>query len=275
MIKKIHIQNKGTLKDLMFEPYQINYIFGGNGTGKTTISRFLDNPENYENGSIEKNDSCEVLVYNKDFTDKNFRDKNAIQGIFTIGEGAVETIQAIEELESDKGEIQRKQERIEKSIDSLQDEIDLLGNNLESDCWKIQQRIGETFANSLTGYRGKRKVFAKKCVESHNGTESILEYDDLLKRYQQVYQKDIKEYSPLDEYSFEFQNEGEMIKLETIESNDIFTKKIVKSNESNFSTLIDSLDNVDWVSQGLKWVNQTNLCPFCQREMSKDVLLEL
>lgn len=80
------------------QPYQINYIFGGNGSGKTTISSFLADTNNYCNGKIEKDDGSEVLVYNKAFVDKNFQDKNAIKGIFTIGESAVEATKFIEAL---------------------------------------------------------------------------------------------------------------------------------------------------------------------------------
>lgn len=275
MINKVHIQNEATLRDLIFEPYQINYVFGGNGSGKTTISRFLANPQNYENGSIERTDSCEVLVYNKDFIDKNFQDKNAIQGIFTIGESAVETLQAIENLEEEKKSFQKEYEGRVRSIESLQTEINSLYATFESDCWKTQQEIGETFAKCLAGARGKRQIFADRCLKSYKDTESTLEYDDLLSTYQQVYQSSIQEYSLLKECSFAFKDETAEITLETIELNDIFFKKLVKSNESNFSTLIDSLGNVDWVSQGLKWLKQTVLCPFCQRKMTEDVLLEL
>ena len=105
MISKIHIQNTATIKDAEIEPLQINYFFGGNGSGKTSISRFLDDSENYNNGTIVKDSASEVLVYNRDFIDKNFQDKNAIQGIFTIGESAVETLNQIKEKEEEKGKI--------------------------------------------------------------------------------------------------------------------------------------------------------------------------
>ena len=72
MISKIHIQNTATIKDAEIEPLQINYFFGGNGSGKTSISRFLDDSENYNNGTIVKDSASEVLVYNRDFIDKNF-----------------------------------------------------------------------------------------------------------------------------------------------------------------------------------------------------------
>ena len=108
MIRKLNIRNIATIKDLTIEPLQINYIFGGNGSGKTSISKYLSLNENYENGSILRDDTCEVLVYNKDFVDNNFQDKNAINGIFTIGESAVEVLKAIEEQEAEKTKYQKE-----------------------------------------------------------------------------------------------------------------------------------------------------------------------
>ena len=113
MIKKIHISNVATINDLTISPYQVNYIFGGNGAGKTTISNYLADSCNYSNGTIERDDSCDILVYNKNFVDGNFQDKNAIQGIFTIGESAVETVAFIEEQETKKREIEVKIKELE------------------------------------------------------------------------------------------------------------------------------------------------------------------
>lgn len=123
MIKTIKITNKATIKSMEFEPYQINYVFGGNGSGKTTISSFLDNKSNFTNGCLLNDSDSEVLVYNKTFVESNFRDKNAIQGIFTIGESAVEALSFIEEKEKEKREIENDILKYQNSIEALQIEI--------------------------------------------------------------------------------------------------------------------------------------------------------
>ena len=63
MIKKLNIANQATIKNLEIEPYKINYFFGGNGSGKTTISKFLSDPSNLQNGSIVNDTDSEILVY--------------------------------------------------------------------------------------------------------------------------------------------------------------------------------------------------------------------
>ena len=148
MITKIHIKDKATIKDVLIEPLKINYFFGGNGTGKTTISKFLSNKDNYSTNIIEKNGDYEILVYNKDFVDNNFQDKNAIHGIFTIGESAVDAEKQIAEQENIKKEKEKDKETKEKSLAKLQTEINQAEEKFDNDCWEVQKEIGESFASA-------------------------------------------------------------------------------------------------------------------------------
>ncbi len=224
MISKIHIQNTATIKDAEIEPLQINYFFGGNGSGKTSISRFLDDSENYNNGTIVKDSASEVLVYNRDFIDKNFQDKNAIQGIFTIGESAVETLNQIKEKEEEKAKLQTELGTRLRSIEKLQSEINTLEEDFETNCWAVQQKIGEQFSHALVGFRSKKKLFSDKCFNSYSPTESQLTIEELIKTYQHIFQKDIKEYSLLSPFLFSVRNGEEIIDIETIETAGVFSQ---------------------------------------------------
>ncbi len=275
MISKIHIKNIATIKDAEIEPLHVNYFFGGNGSGKTSISRFLNNPQNYNNGLIVKDQTSEVLIYNRDFVEKNFEDKNAIQGIFTIGESAVETLKAIEEKEAERVKYQTELDARLNSIKKLQSEINSLEDNFEAKCWIVQQKIGEQFSHALVGFRSKKKAFADQCSKSFSPTESQLTLEELMKTYQQIFQKDLKDYFLLNGFSFSVRYKEDVTDIESIETSDVFSQKLVKAGESNFSKLIERLGNVDWVSQGMQYINDDKLCPFCQRELTGDILTEL
>ncbi len=63
----------------------INFIFGTNGSGKTTISRVIADPAAHPACSVTWAGGREIerLVYNSDFTAKNF--SSSMPGIFTLG----------------------------------------------------------------------------------------------------------------------------------------------------------------------------------------------
>lgn len=270
MITKIHIKDKATIKDVLIEPLKINYFFGGNGTGKTTISKFLSNKDNYSTNIIEKNDDYEILVYNKDFVDNNFQDKNAIHGIFTIGESAVDAEKQIAEQENIKREKEKDKETKEKSLAKLQTEINQAEEKFDNDCWEVQKEIGESFASALSGARGNKKIFSKKCYDSFSGMQSAEKQENLLQLYQQLFAATTKEYSKLPDFSCDLGTYS----VNDIESHSVFLKKIVQSSESNLSLFIDSVGNIDWVNQGVHYIRD-NQCPFCQRVMNEEILHNL
>ena len=101
MIHRITLKNVATFSEegTTFENLQrVNYIFGENGAGKTTLSRLLASHfTKVNNGEClrgtGKYKECEVewtgkpvkvLVYNKDFRDRNLKEN--IPGVFTLGE---------------------------------------------------------------------------------------------------------------------------------------------------------------------------------------------
>ena len=99
-----------------------NLFYGLNGSGKTTISRFLDygNKDNFKNCTVEpdlfQKQDFKIFVYNEDFIQKNFLSSNTLDGVFTLGEENVEAEKAIHAAQIDLGEIDAKKKKTEEEI---------------------------------------------------------------------------------------------------------------------------------------------------------------
>lgn len=99
MIQKIIIKNAATFDERGVEIdnlKKINFIYGANGCGKTTISNVIASPELYTDSSIvwSSDNNEDVFVYNKTFREKNFGEN--IPGVFTLGEATKEQIEKLE-----------------------------------------------------------------------------------------------------------------------------------------------------------------------------------
>ena len=103
MIEKITIKKVATYDDngiVVSDLKKVNFIYGANGCGKTTISNFIYNPTdnnfnlcslNWQNGV-----SISTLVYNKEFRKRNFGN-GKLGGVFTLGEATAEQVKVIED----------------------------------------------------------------------------------------------------------------------------------------------------------------------------------
>lgn len=260
MIKKISINNIATFKEQVeVNPRRVNYIYGGNGSGKTTISRLINNKNFSFHSVVEwENNELDTLVYNQDFIKDNF-EQDKIKGIFTLGQNVPD----VEEKIAEKNSIR---ERIQTHINSLtntlekktQERTELIETSVE-DCWTYKQRYSNRIKNALTGYIGKKRDFFEKCILEQSNTRSLLTIEELEDQYNSLYNRNLEK---IDEYLiFDITN------LKYTETMKIFQEPIIGNSESIVGELISYLNNSDWVNQGLEYFNNTieNKCPFCQQ----------
>ena len=101
MITKIELKNVVPFSDglIIDNLHKINYIYGANASGKTTLSHFLErtDDEKYTDCSIEWENGIKVetIVYNRYFRENNFG-KSSIPGVFTLGQATKEEKENIE-----------------------------------------------------------------------------------------------------------------------------------------------------------------------------------
>lgn len=102
---------------------KVNFIYGANGSGKTTISEYLRtygiNSDRYKFCHIkwESNNKTPIYVYNRQFRQNNFKNEVGIPGVFTLGEDSIEDIEAIKKLKED---LRKKEEKYNKTKESIE-----------------------------------------------------------------------------------------------------------------------------------------------------------
>ena len=273
-ITRISIKNFASFdsQGIEFEPQKINFIYGKNSTGKTTIANVLSNISQYPSCNISwQQRPLEVLVYNRRFVHQNFGQSSDIKGIFNLGE---HNISEIENIALRQKEIGLREAELQK----YQSEIIIKNNDLEKlekhfkeiKCWEgIYKKYEEAFSGAFKNYKTKEK-FAEKisilCRLSSN--QATLTYRELEAKSQTIFNDKAKKASEITKFlAPNFIN---------LEQNSIFVEIIIGKSNVDIAGLIANLQNSDWVKNGVNYfkINNQN-CPFCQQSITDDFRQQL
>lgn len=267
MIESISIANVATFQEspeLFTGLSQFNYIFGSNGTGKTTISRVIADQNSYPDCSISWRHGrpLEPVVLNLDFVDRNF---SQLRGVFTLGQQQKD---ALERIATAKEELERENESLAELRGTLgghdgsggkKGELAQLEKDIQEKCWSQKQKHDERFQEAFTGYRNNARKFKEKVLnESDTNRAPLMPAEDLEVRGRSIFGA-----TPTEEDHIPT---PEMDDLLSHESNPILTKRVIGREDVDVAAMIKKLGNSDWVREGLTFYEENDLvCPFCQQ----------
>lgn len=250
--------NTATFTGVMFEPTYINFLYGRNGTGKSTIARQIKNNQGLEwNADTQKENYC-ILTYNQDFIKNNIESYDDMPGVFTINEENIEIQKQIKNKSSEKLTLDKRIGEAFEDKNHKEESKDKVEITFRDNCWdRAGKDFKVDFPNALEGKKQKipfsSEVLTKKAIK-HNRTELKAFYD-------KVYDSNAKTY-PLF-------NKAE---AQAIPSCTLLGSSITGSSDSEFSRFMKALNATDWVKQGHDQFghNAEGRCPYCQQSIPQD-----
>lgn len=271
MIERINLKSVATYNNdgaTLDSPKKVNFIYGNNGAGKTTISEVIRKEEDFPSCSIEwKNEKMATYVYNRNFVNENFHLDNPIKGIFTLGKDSVDHQNQIDVL---KVKIQKHKEAVSDLYEKYKKktgEKDSLVEEFKIKCWGIKKEVDDEFKDLIEGYRNSKDKFMKKCIEASRNTERKLKsIDELKTKKKSLYDR------PMEKVEF-YQS---LLFDEALENRQVFNRKIIGKDDVDLAQLITRLNISDWVQQGYEIVRKNeDVCPFCQQTLPEQFEVKL
>jgi wobble nucleotide-excising tRNase len=252
----------------------INFIFGTNGAGKTTISRVINDPASYASCALtwEKGQTLICRVYNQDFVTHNFAPQ--LPGIFTLGEAASDTLEKIDKakgrvkgLADDVAQLKGTLGPADASFGKL-GELRTLRTQFEADCWRIKAKYDPHFKDAFTGVRNSQAKFCDKVLaELAANPAELVDVDELKTRAATLFEEGLECHAIIPII--------DVTDLLAIEGAPVLAKKVVGKEDVDVAALIRRLGNSDWVRQGLPYLGQGSQCPFCQQEVDAELAAQL
>ena len=269
MIENIHLANEGwydsdgtTLDGLR----TVNYVFGPNGSGKTTISRVIADGGKCPDCTVSWKDGTELerLVYNRDFVTDHFDAEGSIKGIYTFGEN-IEVAKEIDVLKGEQSLFEKDISALRKTLEGgtgtggkLKESSDL-DDRFKNDIWEAKKSLDD-LKDAFSGAIKSKDSFRDRYLSEAKENNAVLkDADELRAAAATVFASDLTEEKILTPPNFS--------SVAKFEKNPILAKKVIGKEDVDIAELITRLGNSDWVQQGRQYFEKTeDVCPFCQQE---------
>lgn len=272
MIESISLHKEATFntRQSLERLSQINLVYGSNGTGKTTISRVIDDVDRFDRCGMRWRNGTplETFVYNREFIENHFDQSGDLPGVFTLGNDSVEIKKQIDALREEIAQIDdRIANRLrqldgdkEQEHDGKREELNKLETELEKNCWKQKLKHDDYFKDAFKGYRGTQAKFCDKVLSVWPNEPNVTETLEKLKRDAETVFGDaptpVQILKPIDA--------SQVCKYE---GHQLLHKSIRGKEDVSLAELIEEIGHSDWVREGVDYhADADGKCPFCQRD---------
>ncbi|CCE76793.1 AAA family ATPase [Clavibacter nebraskensis] len=274
MLTSITIRNAhafGLSGEVVIGPLrELTFLFGGNGSGKTTISRALASPASFPGTTLTWSSTAnerQVSVYNRDYVADTLRQSRNLPGVFVLGESnaqAQEQIDALLGAGDAVGSIQRKRASLlafNTTHEAKASELRSQREALRDKAWSLRSAVPPELSKMFVGLNNsKDKFFDRLLLALSESYDDIDTYDMLAVEAAAVLDAEATPITPL---AYPMRPA-----FEAMPGYGLLSSPVVGSQDVNLSGLIGHLKNADWVQQGIQFVeHSSDRCPFCQQQL--------
>lgn len=258
---------QAALKDLK----KVNFIFGPNGTGKTSITRILSQgPDDSRITCTNESSNREILVLNTTYIEEAFQD--AEDGIFFLGTQSIANENDIENNKKKRDQLTEEIESLKSDKGTAEDKQSEAEQTLLSAIWSNKQLVPDQLSSCLGGYNGSRTKLRDKVKEIRQNPPPAEErlpttLDELAAQEKGLLTTTLEIASRV-RHIPQIPQEFKVLP-------DLLRTPLIPATDSPLSKLISQMQNSDWVRKGKQIMDthQDTLgdrCPFCQQRTPQD-----
>lgn len=241
-----------------FEPTFINFFFGRNGAGKSTISEMIQADTGVTWRPGQTANDYNVLAYDQQFISDHFSNFDDLAGVFTLNKVNIETQKKIDQLGKDK-------EKLLTDIAKKNETIDQKGQariDLKSDSQTRMMRLTDTVRKKFDLAMSGKKIAKTFCPEVEKKQPVEHTEEEIMELYAVAYEKSAQTY-PLLKKSNEYPGKYDLSGASYL------GESIVSTSDTKFARIMEKLGNTDWVKEGhTKYLKKADgICPFCHNPL--------
>lgn len=149
-----------TYHNITITPTLINFFYGKNGVGKSTIAQQIADGS----GITPILSDYDVLVYDRDFIIRNIREDDGLPGVFSVSEGNIEKQKEIEAKESQLSILGAQYKDKKSESDDKSKRPAALRSTLDDTCWSATASFRNDMPLAMKNKRGKKSAFVDELL---------------------------------------------------------------------------------------------------------------
>lgn len=165
---------------------KLNFVFGSNGSGKTTITRVIADEDKFPACKVswKGGNKLQSMVYNRYFVERNFNQSPSLKGIFTLGEKNLSILNDIDTAKKKLDEIQKEIDKLTTVFQGVDGqsgkngELSKLEEEFKENCWAIYTKYKSTIlVHAFDDFRNSKQKFKDKILVEAKYNTALLESD--------------------------------------------------------------------------------------------------
>ncbi len=250
---------KGT--STFIEPTYVNFFFGNNGTGKSTVAKAIQSGIGVTYAPGRAFEDYLPLVYNQAFIDSHFSRYHDMPGVFTLNAKNAAAQKKIDDLTVNRSDERKANNAATEQRDKKAAAKEKLQKDFYKECWNREEAFRTEFEKTQNG-KGKSKQFTEEIMR-HAPKDTDIE--ELRRLYDSAYSDAAKRYS-------RFSSVADMTVLDSLDGNDILSTVIVNSATTELAGFLREISATQWMRQGHTAYSEhaDGRCPYCARKLDDD-----
>ena len=245
------------------EPTFVNFFFGNNGSGKSTIAKAIKSGAGVTYAPGKSPADYLVYLYDEDYINDNFHSYHGMPGVYTLNSENVEAQKQIDAQHVKLSDARKARDTATEEKTKRENARASLQKRFQQECWDSAKALRTEFDKTQDGKR-RTKQFSEAVLAAKPLQEEPTESDikDLRQLYQSAYSSNARQY-PL------FAKVEDTGILDAVEDLDLLSLAIVNISDTPYAEFIKEIDATQWVREGYASYagKAKGKCPFCRQKL--------
>lgn len=243
------------------EPTYVNFFFGNNGAGKSTIAKAIKGGVGLTYAPGRTAADYLPLVYNQEFIDDNFRSYRNMRGVFTLNAKNAEVQEQIDEATAERTRIKKLSSAAAERQRILLENRTELHREFLQECWKRGKSFREEFPGTMDK-KGKSDPFVREILKN---APADMDLDELRRIYDSAFSETAKHYQ-------RFRTVPDPTVMDTVDGSEVLSKPIVNSADTELAGFLRDIGATEWMRQGHDMFSHETdgRCPYCGVKLPTD-----